>query len=435
MEDNAKQWYKELTGKEITVADFVKDPKIQEQVAQFAMGRIYKQYKNPADVASIWFTGRPTNNSKAMNTKDDNGTSGRRYVNAVMNIYNGGKGYTTMTNNSAVDNSSNPPGYKAPDKITTQDVFTYTPVNQPVGGNEQQVVQTPYGDAKRDSTPFTDKAVIASGGRQRGYQSPLDTTQITPELLAIATNQRQAVPGLSYEPDLQQTFDISYQLGRNENESTFKQASALAEQTGNMDVLAQLAAQKYKADQQYNMQEIQGNAQQRLQTYAQNINTLNDAKVKNLALTADQQAKQAQADFNTRSQDMAAFKSIAAKVQQNKLENKTYNAYANLFQHYGFDKKGNVTFEPDKVAQRFTAGEAQQFGMMAAQQGAQAIMNGDFSRQFTKVKNTDGSTTTTETLGTNKKIQEEYKSLKSQGFDDALIGNMLRAKYPETITK
>ena len=62
-------------------------------------------------------------------------------------------------------------------------------------------------------------------------------------------------------------------------------------------------------------------------------------------------------------------------------------------------------------------------------------MNGDFSRQFKKVKNDDGSTTTTETLGKNKKIQEEYKTLKTQGFDDNIIGNMLKAKYPEVISQ
>lgn len=313
----------------------------------------------------------------------------------------------------------------------------YVPKYEPIDktGNTAGMVDTPYGPAKRDATPFSDKVNIGNGGRTRDYISPLALEQIAPELLTIATNKRQAVEQLTYQPDLMQTFDISYQLGRNENQSTFNQVAKIAEQTGNVDALSQMAAQKYKADEQYNMQEIQGNATQKLGVYNQNINTLNDAKVKNLALIADQQNKQAAAEFNTRKEDIGAFTSIAGKVLQNNLENKTYNAYANLFQHYGFDKKGNVTFNPDEVAQKFTAGEALQFGMLSAQQGASAIMNGDFSRQFKKVKNADGSTTTTETLGTNKKIQEEYKALKSQGFDDNIIGNMLRAKYPETISQ
>jgi len=308
----------------------------------------------------------------------------------------------------------------------------YEPIDQQPGkGN----VDTPYGPAKREATPFSDKVNIGNGNRARGYQSPLAFEQIAPELLTIATNKQDAVEQLTYQPDLQQTFDLSYQLGRNENQSTFNQQAKIAEAMGSVDALGVLAAQKYKADEAYNMQEVQGNAAQKAGVYAQNINTLNDAKVKNLALIADQQNKQAAAKFNTRKEDIGAFTSISGKVLQNDLENKTYNAYANLFQHYGFDKMGNVTFEPDKVAQKFTAGEALQFGMLSAQQGANAIMNGDFSRQFKKVKNDDGSTTTTETLGKNKRIQEEYKTLKTQGFDDNIIGNMLRAKYPEIINQ
>ncbi len=303
------------------------------------------------------------------------------------------------------------------------------------GGSGSSAIETPYGKARREPSPFSGKANIGNGNRERGFISPLAMEQIAPELLTIATNRREPVNQLSYQPDLKQTFDVSYQQGRNENQSTFNQAAKIAESTGNIDALSQLAAQKYQADQAYNMQEVQGNAQQKLQTYNQNVDVSNDAKVKNLALIADQQVKQAQAKFNTRAEDLSAIKSISGKSLQNQLENKTYNAYANLFKHYGFDKKGNITFDPDQITQRFTAGEAQQFGMMAAQQGAQAIANGDFSRQFTKVKNSDGSQTTTETLGTNKKIQEEYKALKNQGFDDGIIGNMLRAKYPETITR
>lgn len=317
--------------------------------------------------------------------------------------------------------------------VTDPKSFDYVPKYEPINKN-QDVIDTPYGPAKREAAPFSDKVNIGTGDRARGYLSSLALEQIAPELLTIATNKREPVEQLTYQPDLKQTFDISYQLGRNENQSTFNQVAKIAEQTGNIDALSQMAAQKYNADQQYNMQEVQGNAQQKLGVYGQNIDTLNDAKVKNLALIADQQNKQAAAKFNTRKEDIAAITSVSGKVLQNNLENKTYNAYANLFKHYGFDKKGNVTFNPDEVTQRFSPGEAAQFGMLSAQQGASAIMNGDFSRQFKNVKNSDGSTTTTETLGKNKQIQEEYKVLKNQGFDDGIIGNMLRAKYPETIS-
>lgn len=233
---------------------------------------------------------------------------------------------------------------------------------------------TPYGPAQKDPTQFRDKVNIGTGDRKRGWLSPLAVEQIAPELLTIATNKRQAVPQLSYQPELKQTFDLSYQLGRNENQSSFNQVAKIAEQTGNVDALSALAASLYKANESYNMQEVQGNAQQKLGVYGQNVDNLNDAKLKNLQLIESQQNKQAAADYNTWKTDIAAFTSMAGKELQNKLENKTYNAYANLFRHYGFDKKGNVTFNPDDVVTRFNEGESQQFGLLAAQKGLKDIM-------------------------------------------------------------
>lgn len=481
MEGNLADWSKEALGKSVTKEEFLASPEIQDKIAHHKMGEIYKQYKNPQDVASVWFTGRPTGGSAGKAT-DDMGTSGNQYVKSVMDIYNaGGPGddkfkmenvdfsrpdakvlYSTITGDD--EDPRNTPGNKDLARLerylgigattnaanidntniqgTTAQANSlgleppYQPINtNQTPGSGNGAIGTPHGPAEREVTPFSDKANIGAGNRTRGYISPLAIEQIAPELLTMATNRRDPVEQLTYQPDLQQTFDLSYQLGRNENQSTFNQAARIAEQTGNIDALSQLAAQKYKADEAYNMQEIQGNAQQKLGVYAQNINVLNDAKVKNLALIADQQVKQAQAKFNTRKEDISAFTSISTKVAQNKLENRTYNAYATLFKNFGFDKKGVVTFNPDEVVTKFDAGEAQQFGMLAAQQGAGAIMNGDFSRQFKKVKNEDGSTTTTETLGRNKKIQEKYKTLKAQGHDDTIIGNMLKAEFPETITQ
>lgn len=335
--------------------------------------------------------------------------------------------YLGMKDNTPVVSSNG-------EQINTN-TLNYTPKFEPVGNQRPQTppMETPYGYAQKQPTPFFDK-VSPVGEKKRDFLSPLAIEQIAPELLTMATNRRQPVEQQTYQPDLQQTFDISYQLGRNENQSTFNQAAKIAEQTGNMEALSQLAAQKYQADERYNMQEIQGNAQQRLGVYNQNTATQNDAKLKNLALISDQSAKQAQATFNTRAENMAAFASISGKILQNNLENRTYNAYANLFKHYGFDSKGNVTFNPDEVTQRFSSTEAQQFGLMAAQQGVNAIMSGDYNRQFKRVKNDDGSTTTTETLGKNKQIQEKAKALKAQGFEDVIIGNILRAEFPETIS-
>lgn len=283
---------------------------------------------------------------------------------------------------------------------------------------------TPYGPAQKDPTQFRDKVNIGTGDRKRGWLSPLAIEQIAPELLTVATNKRQAVPQLSYQPELKQTFDLSYQLGRNENQSAFNQVAKIAEQTGNVDALGQLAASLYKANETYNMQEVQGNAQQKLGVYNQNVDTLNDAKLKNLQLIESQQNKQAAADYNTWKTDIAAFTSVAGKELQNKLENKTYNAYANLFRHYGFDKKGNVTFNPDDVVTRFNEGESQQFGLLAAQKGLKDIMEAGSKTATTYDK--DGNVKKVTSIDAD---LEEFNTIwNSKNLDEAQKRTILRNK-------
>ena len=291
---------------------------------------------------------------------------------------NAGYQYSSTSNNAAGD----PGKSKTPAPTQDKPVSNTPPDTSALDFKPkyEQIVKidgtkdTPYGPAQKDPTQFRDKVNIGTGDRKRGWLSPLAIEQIAPEFLTMATNKKQDVPQLSYQPELKQTFDISYQLGRNENQSSFNQMAKIAENTGNVDALSALAANLYKANEQYNMQEVQGNAQQKLGVYGQNVDTLNDAKLKNLQFIDSQQTKQAAADYNTWKTDIAAFTSMAGKELQNKLENKTYNAYANLFRHYGFDKKGNVTFNPDDVVTRFSEGEAQQFGYLAAQKGLKDIM-------------------------------------------------------------
>lgn len=289
---------------------------------------------------------------------------------------------------------------------------------------------TPYGPVQKDPIHLRDKVNIGTGDRKRGWLSPLAIEQIAPEFLTVATNKKQAVPQLSYQPELKQTFDISYQLGRNENQSSFNQMAKIAENTGNVDALSALAANLYKANEQYNMQEVQGNAQQKLGVYGQNVDTLNDAKLKNLQLIDSQQTKQAAADYNTWKTDIAAFTSMAGKELQNKLENKTYNAYANLFRHYGFDKKGNVTFNPDDVVTRFSEGEAQQFGMLSAQKGLADIMQAGNKTATTYDK--DGNIKKVSSIDDD--INEFNSIWKIDNLDESLKRKALKGnKYAERI--
>lgn len=86
MASNVPSWTKEALGYSLTPDQFLKDQKAQDAVAQYKMAQYYEKYKNLADVASIWFSGRPV--SRAGNAKDVIGTSVPQYVKNVLAIYN-----------------------------------------------------------------------------------------------------------------------------------------------------------------------------------------------------------------------------------------------------------------------------------------------------------------------------------------------------------
>lgn len=74
---NIPQWTKEALGVSMTPEQFLKDPQAQEKTAEFQLGKIYQQYGNADDVASVWFSGRPM---RGNNSKDVTGTSVPQYV-------------------------------------------------------------------------------------------------------------------------------------------------------------------------------------------------------------------------------------------------------------------------------------------------------------------------------------------------------------------
>lgn len=85
MSRNLPQWSKEALGRSITLQEFLNNPQLQDRIAEYKMGKIYQQYGNVGDVASVWFSGRPV--SKAGNAKDVIGTTVPKYVSSVSNIY------------------------------------------------------------------------------------------------------------------------------------------------------------------------------------------------------------------------------------------------------------------------------------------------------------------------------------------------------------
>lgn len=82
MDFNIPSWTKEILGYAMTPAQFLKDVGAQEKVAMAKIGDALKKYGNPADAASVWFSGRPV--SKAGNDSDVTGTTVPQYVKKVL---------------------------------------------------------------------------------------------------------------------------------------------------------------------------------------------------------------------------------------------------------------------------------------------------------------------------------------------------------------
>jgi hypothetical protein len=78
MEANIGPWSREALGREVTADEFVKNPQIQDAIFNHRFGQYVKQYGNPQDAASAWFTGRPQ--AQGANARDVLGTTGAQYV-------------------------------------------------------------------------------------------------------------------------------------------------------------------------------------------------------------------------------------------------------------------------------------------------------------------------------------------------------------------
>lgn len=79
MPGNIPSWSKEALGYEVTPEQFLADPELQESIVRDRMSKIYQQYKNGEDVASVWFTGRPRSEAGG-EVADVTGTSNDEYI-------------------------------------------------------------------------------------------------------------------------------------------------------------------------------------------------------------------------------------------------------------------------------------------------------------------------------------------------------------------
>ncbi len=193
-------------------------------------------------------------------------------------------------------------------------------------------------------------------------QEPFDYGQAMSELYALSNNQLEPVQAQMYKPELRIPYDISYQDVLNENQADF---NAVIKKLGyNPAAQPMVDANKYMANQRVLGDQFRANQAMKDQVYSGNINTLNQAKLKNLEIFDTQYERQAQALSNTKATTLAALTSLDDKIAKHKLENKTLGIYENLYK-YRYDSKGrainmNPFFQPNIPTVGATAGTQKQ---------------------------------------------------------------------------
>jgi hypothetical protein len=218
-----------------------------------------------------------------------------------------------------------PPRYK-------MTVIPSVPVEDPEPGKVPPMLVPPV---RRDSWMDVANAIVP-------YIRPSDVdynVDLYPEITAAAMNQEEPVFAQSYQPQLLTPYDISYQDQLNEVTAQARAAERMAGQNpaAAASILGTASGEKNKVL----GEQFRQNQAQRMGTYNQNIATLNDAKLKNIGIYADQAVKQSQARSNTKAQAMEIIKSMSDKIAKNKLENKTLQTYENLY-NYRFGKDGRA---------------------------------------------------------------------------------------------
>jgi hypothetical protein len=167
----------------------------------------------------------------------------------------------------------------------------------------------------------------------------LDPRQLTGEYYALSTNDLEPVPAQQYHPNLLTPYEISMQDILNENTAATRGAQKYMGY--NPAAQSNLMAQQYGANEKVLGDQFRINQEEKDKVYGQNVNTLNDAQLKNLGILDQQYTRQAQALSNTKRTAQDALSSISDKYLQNKLQNDTNAIYQNMY-NYRYDRNGHA---------------------------------------------------------------------------------------------
>jgi hypothetical protein len=177
---------------------------------------------------------------------------------------------------------------------------------------------------------------------------PLDPAQLAPEMMAMNMNQLEPVQAQSFNPLLTQPFRVSLQDQRNEVTAASRAAERMA--AYNPAAASMIFAQAADAKNKINAEEFRMNQAEQARSAEQNRAILNDAQLKNLAIFDQQYVRQSEARSKTKQQAIEISKSIADKMAQNKLQNRTLSVYQNMFPGFSFTPEGTAYKNPLQTA-------------------------------------------------------------------------------------
>ena len=232
---------------------------------------------------------------------------------------------------------------------------------------------------------------------------PLDPSQLSGEMLALASNQLEGVQAQSFQPMLDQPYDISLQDQINMIDA---QTNAAIRALGNdPSAQSQIMANAIEAKNKVLGEQFRINQANKAGIYAKNRDLLNQSQLQNLQIFDKQYERQSQAKSNTKAQAIGALNSINSKIAQNKLENKQLGVYENLYA-YRFGPNGQA-YNLNAPAQFNTEGNP-----MASNRTGQTTTDAS-GNKLLPVYNKDGSVKgyTVETAKNGAKIKARNSSI------------------------
>ena len=167
----------------------------------------------------------------------------------------------------------------------------------------------------------------------------LPPDQLYPEYFAMATNQLEPVQAQTYQPMLDNPYDIS--LNDQINAVDSQARAAIRAAGSNPAAQAYIMSQAAEAKNRVLGEQNRINQANKMQVYDKNRAALNDAQLRNLQILDQQYVRQAQAKSNTKAQTQAALSSIAAKTAQQRATNRKLAVMENLY-NFRFDPSGRA---------------------------------------------------------------------------------------------